>query len=136
MNTTLMRLYAKRQLTGYEMGLIDYYPMNEGEGNYAYDKAQGAHAELNGAAWALPRGMSLHLDWNEEKPVKGIKLLKDRMIRSAEDDYTLMFWFKTNDNGKGALVSNGSGRATDDNAAPTASTLVLRAINSSIAQTA
>lgn len=117
MNTTLMRLYAKRQLTGYEMGLIDYYPMNEGEGNYAYDKAQGAHAELNGAAWALPRGMSLHLDWNEEKPVKGIKLLKDRMIRSAEDDYTLMFWFKTNDNGKGALVSNGSGRATDDNAA-------------------
>ncbi len=116
MTESLMRIYAKHKLTGYEMGLIDYYPMNEGEGKYASDIAQGAHAQLHGASWALPRGMSLRLDWAEEKTVKGMKLQRDRMSRSAEDDYTLMFWFKTNNNGKGALISNGSGRRTDDDA--------------------
>ena len=116
MTESLMRTYAKRQLTGFEMGLIDYYPMNEGDGEHITDKAQGAHADLQGASWTLPRGMSLHLDWAEEKEVKGMKILTDRMRRSAEDDYTLMFWFKTNSNGKGAVLSNGSGHKTDENA--------------------
>ena len=116
MTEALLSTYGKRQLTGYEMGLSDYYPMNEGEGQYAVDKAQGANAELNGASWALPRGMSLNLDWDEQKPVKGLQLKKDMMARSAEQDYTLMFWFRTNERGQGALVSNGSGRKTDDDA--------------------
>ncbi|MBO4811638.1 MAG: hypothetical protein J5552_08750 [Prevotella sp.] len=116
MTESLLNIYGKRQLTGYEMGLADYYPMNDGESDYAIDKAQGANAELHGATWALPRGMSLSLDWSEEKPVKGMQLSKKLMARSAEEDYTLMFWFKTNNSGKGALLSNGSGRKTDDDA--------------------
>ncbi len=116
MTEALLNTYGKRQLTGYEMGLADYYPMNEGESTFAIDKAQGANAELHGADWALPRGMSLSLDWDEQKPVKGLHLRSKLMERSAEDDYTLMFWFKTNERGKGALVSNGSGRKTDADA--------------------
>ena len=54
--------YAGRLLTGYEMGLVDYYPMNDGSGDYAQDLAQGAHLTLNGASWALPNGMSLKID--------------------------------------------------------------------------
>ena len=116
MTEALLRSYGKRQLTGFEMGLADYYPMNDGEGQYAVDKAQGANAELHGTSWALPRGMSLFLDWGEQKPVKGMQLDYTKMVRSAEQDYTLMFWFKTNNWGQGALVSNGSGRRTDADA--------------------
>ena len=116
MTESLLNTYGKRQLTGYEMGLADYYPMNDGESKYAVDKAQGANAELHGADWALPQGMSLSLDWEEDRPVKGMQLDYKMMERSAEQDYTLMFWFKTNNRGQGALLSNGSGRKTDDNA--------------------
>ena len=112
----LFSTYAGRQLTGYEMGLVDYYPMNEGEGSNLVDKAMGAHAKLVNTSWALPRGMSLHLNWNEQKQVKGMQLLPKALSRNAEADYTLMFWFKTNESGRGALVSNGSGYATDTHA--------------------
>ena len=116
MTEALLNSYGKRRLTGYEMGLINYYPMDDGESNYAVDKAQGANAELHGATWALPRGMSLKLDWAEEKAVKGMHLDSRKMQRSAEQDYTLMLWFKTTNAGQGALISNGKGSTTDDDA--------------------
>ena len=116
MTDALLNSYGKRRLTGYEMGLINYYPMDDGESNYAVDKAQGANAELHGATWALPRGMSLKLDWAEEKAVKGLQLDSKKMQRSAEQDYTLMLWFKTDNKGQGALISNGKGATTDDDA--------------------
>ena len=116
MTEALLNSYGKRRLTGYEMGLINYYPMDDGESNYAVDKAQGANAELHGATWALPRGMSLKLDWAEEKAVKGLQLDSRKMQRSAEQDYTLMLWFKTTNAGQGALISNGKGSTTDDDA--------------------
>jgi len=112
----LYQTYAKQQLTGYEMGLIDYYPMNEGEGSYLNDKAHGAHAKITNGFWALPRGMSLHLDWSEPKEVKGLQIKGEFLKRPQEADYTLMFWFKTDNNGHGALISNGSGRRTDTHA--------------------
>ena len=117
MTTALLRNYGKQKLTGYELGLIDYYPMSEGEGNYAVDKAQGADALLEGVSWVLPRGMSLRIDNTEQKTVNGMQIKSEYVQRSAEQDYTMMFWFKTDMNGAGALISNGSGRKTDDNAA-------------------
>ncbi len=54
--------YAERLLTGYEMGLVDYYPMNDGRGEYAADLAQGDHLMFTGASWAQPEGMSLRID--------------------------------------------------------------------------
>ena len=113
MDAGLLSTYGKHQLSGYEMGLIDYYPMDEGQGTYASDKAQGAHLELKGATWALPQAMSLHLDRTEDKSVKGLQLKEKYFSRDAESDYTLMFWFKTDAAGRGALLSNGSGRITD-----------------------
>lgn len=104
--------YGYQRLTGYEMGLVDYYPMNEGEGEYATDKAQGAHARIINAAWAQPQGMSLHLDWND----RGLALDQNAITRADDEDYTLMFWFKTNPEGRGALLCNGLGLATDEGA--------------------
>ncbi|MBP5712084.1 MAG: hypothetical protein J6W77_03655, partial [Prevotella sp.] len=108
-----LNTYGKQQLTGYEMGLVDYYPMNEGKGKYINDKAQGARAELYGASWAVPEGMSLKLNKNEDKEVKGMQIDSKFMSRSSEDDYTLMFWFRTDANGRGTMLSNGAGQTTD-----------------------
>ena len=113
MDRILLNTYADRLLTGYEMGLTDYYPMNEGEGDMATDEAMGAHLTLHGTAWAQPRGMSLKLDWHEERETRGMHLKPEFFERTSEQDYTLMFWFRTNKEGCGALLSNGSGRKTD-----------------------
>ena len=98
--------YGSRRLSGYEMGLVDYYPMNEGSGDYAVDHTQGANAQLMGASWAMPRGWSLRLD-ND-----GVALKQQALARTAEQDYTMMFWFKTAD-ADGTLVSNGEGVANE-----------------------
>ena len=108
----LSTTYGNRRLTGYEKDLVDYYPMNEGSGDYVMDKTQGANAKLMGANWAIPRGMSLHLD----KSDKGLELLSSALSRTAEQDYTLMFWFKTDAEGRGTLLSNGRGLREDDGA--------------------
>ncbi|WP_294746007.1 LamG-like jellyroll fold domain-containing protein [uncultured Prevotella sp.] len=117
MDATLFANYGMRKLTGYEMGLVDYYPMDDGEGVNAEDKAQGAHLKLNGATWALPRGMSLYLDSKKTSEVDGNKMhglkLKNKYFsRTAEADYTLMFWFKTAQDG--TLISNGAGLGLKD----------------------
>ena len=101
--------YGNRRLTGYEKDLVDYYPMDEGSGDMVADHTQGANAKLIGASWAVPRGLSLHL----EKEDKGVLLNQNALNRSSEHDYTLMFWFKTDADGRGALLSNGRGVKED-----------------------
>ena len=102
-------IYGEKRLSGYEVGLVDYYPMNEGSGHYALDKTQGANARLYNTSWARPKGVSLHLDFED----KGLKLNPQLFTRTSEEDYTLMFWFKTDSNGRGVLISNGAGLASN-----------------------
>ena len=102
--------YGSRRLTGYEKNLVDYYPMNEGSGKYAADYTQGANAMLMGADWAIPHGLSLQL----KKADKGVLLDKNAINRTSEQDYTLMFWFKTDADGRGTLLSNGRGLKEDN----------------------
>ena len=101
--------YGSRHLTGYEKDLVDYYPMNEGSGKYATDHTQGANAMLIGADWAIPQGYSLSL----KKEDKGVLLDQNALNRTSEHDYTLMFWFKTDADGRGTLLSNGRGLKED-----------------------
>ena len=118
MDLATLNRYSGRLLTGYEMGLADYYPMNDGRGEYAADLAQGAHLMLSGASWAQPEGMSLRIDSTETRKAgeyKGLQLRTDLFQRDDEQDYTLMFWFKT-PNENGTLIANGSGKADDEGA--------------------
>ncbi len=111
--------YGNKLLTGYELGLADYYPMNDGRGNEAKDLSQGAHLMLHGASWAQPEGMSLKIDANETRKagqLKGLRLRHDLFQRDDEQDYTLMFWFKTAQE-NGTLLANGSGHADEEGAA-------------------
>ena len=118
MDLATLNRYSGRLLTGYELGLADYYPMNDGSGDYAADLAQGAHLMLSGASWAQPEGMSLMIDSTETRKAgeyKGLQLRTDLFQRDDEQDYTLMFWFKTA-GANGTLMANGSGKATDEGA--------------------
>lgn len=94
--------YTQKRLTGYELGLLDNYPMNEGKGSYTYDKAVGGNdVFLYGTTWKVPDGISMKLDGK-----KGIKLDPKLFKREGYQDYTLMFWFRTNDDA-GTLIANG-----------------------------
>ncbi len=104
--------YGNQRLTGYEKDLVDYYPMNEGSGKYVKDHTQGANAQMIGTSWAIPRGISLKL----AKEDKGMLLDKNALNRTSDHDYTLMFWFKTDAEGRGTLLSNGRGLKGDNGA--------------------
>lgn len=94
--------YGPKRLTGYESGLLDYYPMNEGDGKWAYDKAPGSmDLMLLGTSWKRPAGIAIAL-----KGEKGLRLKKETFQRSKDHDYTLMFWFRTLDE-RATLFSNG-----------------------------
>ena len=94
--------YGPKRLTGYESGLLDYYPMNEGDGRWAYDKAPGSmDLLLVGTSWKRPAGIAIAL-----KGDKGLRLKKELFQRSKDHDYTLMFWFRTIDK-LATLFSNG-----------------------------
>lgn len=95
--------FSQKSLTGYELNLIDNYALNEGEGTkYSYDKAVGgSDLELFGTSWIMPKGVSLALDGE-----KGVKFKSEPFDRDAEDDYTLMFWFRA-ENHDGTLMANG-----------------------------
>ena len=97
--------YGHKRLTGFESGLVGYYPMNEGYGEYAIDHTQGANAKITGTSWVMPRGLSLKL----KKADRGLALNQNTISRTSKQDYTLMFWFKTDANGQGVLLSNGEG---------------------------
>ena len=102
-----LQTYAGKRLTGYELGLLDNYPMNEGNGQYAYDKGIGSNdLEMRGdATWKVPGGISLKLDG-----VKGVKLNERLFKREKYEDYTLMFWFRTDNMLDGTLIANGEAK--------------------------
>lgn len=102
--------YAKKKLTGYETGLLDYYPLNEGDGDWAYDKAAGSmDLTLTGTSWKRPAGISIAF-----KGDKGLRLKSDKFMRTKNHDYTLTFWFRTNDE-NATLFSNGEAKSDQEN---------------------
>ncbi|MBQ0136973.1 MAG: hypothetical protein KBS40_03095 [Bacteroidales bacterium] len=78
-------------LTGYESGLLAYYPMTEGYGKIAYDHAHGANAELVRVDWSMPQGRAL-----EVPDSKGVRLNQQWFNNGADADYTLIFCFRSN----------------------------------------
>ena len=79
------------RLTGYEKELIAYYPMDEGQGETLTDKATGATLYTYGTTWEHQQSISLHIGAEQAVRMDG-----NLLSRSANQDETLMFWFKTN----------------------------------------
>lgn len=106
LSTGEMADYAQKRLTGYELGLVDYWLLNEGKGSYIYDHAVGG-ADIRtvmNTTWKTSKGMSLKLDGE-----KGVMLNAQRFNRADYHDYTLMFWFNTSQK-NGTLLANGEAK--------------------------
>ena len=98
--------YSQKRLTGYELGLIDYYPMNEGGGEYVYDKAVGGNDLIAiETTWKTPDGICVS---TESEP---IPLNPDVFNRADYEDYTLALWFNASDTDGGTIISNGDAKA-------------------------
>ncbi len=101
-------------LTGREAGLIGYWPMEEGRGSLAEDKARARNAIVN-AQWELdPKSNSAFFDGIDDY------LILDSagtLASTFEMDLTIEFWFKTSGGRVMTMLSNGSGGFTpnDDN---------------------
>ena len=109
-----LSLTYKKHLTGFEPELMAYYRMDDGVGTTCTDLANGATLSLEGTSWTLPDNMSLHLT----DSVGGVQLQQDIFARSAKQDLTLMFWFKTDKQtaDTAALFSTGYGLETEADA--------------------
>lgn len=102
-----------RIYTGREAGLLAYYRMNEGKGDMAMDKSQGATAYMYGATWSTQDGKSLSFNGKDAIAVVN----SSRVAITGSSDYTLEFWFKAAANQKedAALVANGKGVGEENN---------------------
>ncbi|MBP5375524.1 MAG: hypothetical protein J6Y38_04235 [Bacteroidaceae bacterium] len=102
-----MRDYHLRRLTGYEMGLMDNFPLNEGQGAYSYNRVgSGGDLNVSRSAWNVPDGIGMTLDGE-----RGFSIEAQPFTRQGYQDYSLLFWFRTTD-ADGTLLSNG--RAQDE----------------------
>ena len=104
LNSIKLQINSLSMLSGAENGLIAYYPMSEGKGVVAFDKAHGAHAALNGL-WSTPEGKSINLAGNSF-----VKLNTSFAPVLAGMDYTMEMWFKGDAaQANTTLASNGKG---------------------------
>ncbi len=95
---------------GNELGLLGYWPMNEGNGIVANDLARYKHLVLNNTNWDIfPKGTAYAFDGTNYLNLEQAS----QVIITKEMDATLTFWMKTNQTSAATLLSNGKGDATD-----------------------
>ena len=96
--------------SGSEIGLLGYWPMNEGNGVVANDLARFKHLVISNTNWDIfPKGTAYSFDGTNY-----LNLARaNNAIISKEMDATISFWMKTNQTGIATLFSNGKGDTTD-----------------------
>ncbi|MFY8108175.1 MAG: LamG-like jellyroll fold domain-containing protein [Bacteroidia bacterium] len=93
-------------LSGTESGLIANWRMDEATGNMVKDYARFRNASIVNAQWFItPTGKSYTFDGNSDF----ITVPTQHFGISKEMDFTLEFWFKSNNGNKVGLLSNGTG---------------------------
>ena len=96
--------------SGSEIGLLGYWPMNEGNGVVANDLARFKHLAISNTNWDIfPKGTAYSFDGTNYLNLSRAT----NAIISKEMDATISFWMKTNQTGIATLFSNGKGDTTD-----------------------
>ncbi|PIB34109.1 hypothetical protein BFP72_01040 [Reichenbachiella sp. 5M10] len=93
-----------RDLSGREIGLLGYWPLNEGRGALSEDRVLARHAAIHADWWSEPT--SLAYDFDGTNPVTLASQAFD-----DDEDFSLEFWFKTANTSTAdtmTLVSNGN----------------------------
>lgn len=92
------------EFSGNELGLIGYWPMNEGNGNIANDLARFKHLALANVDWDIfPKGTAYTFDGSNYLQLDSAS----KVIISKEMDATVSFWMKSGQTSIGTLLSNG-----------------------------
>ena len=103
-----MNEYRQKRLTGFELGLLDNWPLNEGHGSYSYNTVgSGGDLNVQNTEWSVPDGISMKLDGKE-----GFRIDPQLFSRKDYHDYTMTFWFCTSDTA-GTILSNGQAQTED-----------------------
>ena len=95
-----------KTLSGMEVGLLAYYPMDEGRGKTLHDKVMGADLHMQDAHWSLPGGASLRV--SKDLPVPQLNFNPFADLTKGKS-YTLGFWFNVKERENFSILSSGSG---------------------------
>ena len=97
------------ELIGNEAGLTAYYPLDEGRGNVAQDKARFKDAVVS-AEWDIkPKGNSYTFTNGGSLTLDNVGFAQ----LTPQMDATISFWMKTNVSQEATIFSNGKGDGTD-----------------------
>ncbi len=102
-----------KSLRNNQIGLLSYYPMDEGFGTFVTDKARGANAIMCDAQWFINRsGYAAKLSADK---TPGLEINIGSTPLTKDDDFTLEFWFRGAKGQKNvALFSNGQAESEPD----------------------
>ena len=98
-------------LTGSEIGILGFWPMNEGNGTTAKDLARFKSLDIANANWDIfPKGTAY--DFTGTNYLSTNSNTFSKVIISKEMDATVTFWMKTAQS-NATILSNGKGDSTD-----------------------
>ena len=104
---------ANKTMYGNEVGLVAYYPMDEGYGESLEDKSLDNNLTMNEVKWITPEGCSFRLTGKHFTH----ELKREMFERtSAEKSYTLSMWFKAKDKSNFPIMASGYGVKEEENA--------------------
>ena len=99
-----------KTLSGNELQLLGYWPLNEGYGTVGIDKAKSRNAII-GLDWDIkPKGTAYEFANNSYLSLDNVAFVQP----TVNEDITLSFWIKTATAAKGTIFSNGRGNDEDD----------------------
>jgi hypothetical protein len=95
----------QKTLTGRELNLLGYWPLDEGHGKVGIDKAKSRNAIVN-LIWDIkPKGTAYTFANNAYLSLENVGFVQP----SVAEDITLSFWIKTATTTAGTIFSNGKG---------------------------
>lgn len=101
-----LQLNSLTKLSGNEVALMLYCPMDEGRGSVVEDQARGANLAMYGCEWATPEGRSTLFDG----ATGYLGLNTSAAVITSDMDFTIEFWFKAAEGSRSAtMLSNGRG---------------------------
>ena len=104
---------ANKTMYGNEVGLVAYYPMDEGYGEQMQDKTLDNNLTMNEVKWITPEGCSFRLTGKHFTH----ELKREMFERtSADKSYTLSLWFKAKNRHNFPIMASGYGVKNEDNA--------------------
>ncbi|MDQ3018172.1 MAG: LamG domain-containing protein, partial [Bacteroidota bacterium] len=103
-------VYKTLMLSGSELGLLYNWRMDEADGIIAEEHIRRRDATIEGAAWQInPNGYSGSFDGVNDY----LKVTTGDVNITSGMDFTLEFWFNSNQAGAATLFSNGTGTDTE-----------------------